>query len=57
MVHYTKDQVQVKVGEYDFNMAEETMDKVYTIKRIVIHENYNPHTDENDIAIIQLRFV
>ena len=53
--HFAIDEMKVKVGEYDFKKVGETNDKVYDIRRVVIHEAYNDTTYDNDIAIIQLR--
>ena len=33
----------------------ETADKIHTVKRIIVHEQYDSITYENDIAIIQLK--
>ena len=38
-------------------MEGETNDKVYSIKNIHVHEHYNEVTYENDIALIQIRYV
>ena len=34
--------VQVKVGEYNFDTVGETADKLHAVKRIVVHEHYDP---------------
>ena len=47
-------QIKVKVGEYNFNEAGETLDSTYALASMVYHENYNTKTYENDIAILKL---
>ena len=54
VVQYTPQEIQVKLGEYDFKKKGETKDKTFHIKSIKIHENWNDETYENDIAIIKL---
>ena len=54
VVQYTPQEIQVKLGEYDFKKKGETKDKIFHIKSIKIHENWNDETYENDIAIIKL---
>jgi secreted trypsin-like serine protease len=48
------DQIKVKVGEYNFNEAGETLDSTYALSSMVYHENYNTKTYENDIAVLKL---
>jgi len=48
------EQIKVKVGEYNFNEAGETLDATYALTSMKYHENYNTKTFENDIAILKL---
>lgn len=48
------DQIKVKVGEYNFNEAGETLDSTYTLASMKYHEGYSTKTYENDIAILKL---
>jgi hypothetical protein len=48
------DQIKVKVGEYNFNEAGETLDATYALASMKYHENYNTKTYENDIAILKV---
>ena len=42
------------MGEYDFNSVGETDEQTYNLAWMKMHENYNPKTFENDIAILKL---
>jgi hypothetical protein len=48
------DQIKVKVGEYNFNEAGETLDSTYSLAAMTYHESYNTKTYENDIAVLKL---
>ena len=48
------EQIKVKVGEYNFNEAGETLDSTYSMVSMVYHEGYNTKTYENDIAVLKL---
>jgi len=51
---FKQSDIQVKLGEYDFNQAGETEDQTFNVAQMKMHENYNDVTYENDIAIIKL---
>ena len=51
---FKQDQIKVKVGEYNFNEAGDTLDSTYALASMKYHENYNTKTFENDIAILKL---
>lgn len=45
----------VIVGEYDLSGDGENLKPVARpVKRMIIHRNYNAHTFENDIALLEL---
>ena len=48
------DQITIKLGEYDFNQNNETIDSSYRLVEMIPHENYDTKTFENDIAILKL---
>jgi hypothetical protein len=50
---FVLDQVQVRLGEYDFDQQGETGDQTYTLEYMRMHEAYNNKTFENDIAILK----
>ena len=51
---FKKEDILVKLGEYDFETEGETGDQTFTVLSMKNHENYNDVTFENDIAIIKL---
>jgi len=51
---FQKEQIQVKLGEYNFNEAGETGDQIFEVREMKLHERYDPVTFENDIAMIKL---
>ena len=51
---FQKNQIRVRLGEYDFNSVGETDEQTYNLAWMKMHENYNPKTFENDIAILKL---
>jgi len=51
---FKKEDILVKLGEYDFETEGETGDQTFTVQSMKNHENYNDVTFENDIAIIKL---
>ena len=51
---FKQDQIKVKVGEYNFNEAGDTLDSTYALASMKYHENYNTKTFENDIAVLKL---
>ena len=52
---YKPQEIQVKLGEYDFKKKGETRDKTFTISSIKLHERWNPDTMEHDIALLKLK--
>jgi len=51
---FTQDQISVRLGEYDFTTQGETGEQTYTLNWMKMHENYDPKTFENDIALLKL---
>ena len=51
---FSKEEILVKLGEYDFSQSGETGDETFSVTAMKLHENYNSVTYENDIAIIRL---
>lgn len=51
---FRKEEILVKLGEYDFSQSGETGDETFSVTAMKLHENYNSVTYENDIAIIRL---
>jgi len=51
---FTQDQISVRLGEYDFTTQGETGEQTYKLSWMKMHENYDPKTFENDIAILKL---
>jgi len=51
---FKKEDILVKLGEYDFEKEGETEDQTFSVLSMKNHENYNDVTYENDIAIIKL---
>ena len=54
VISFKMDQIKVKVGEYNFNEAGDTLDSTFNLASMKYHENYNTKTYENDIAILKL---
>ncbi|XP_023328399.1 apolipoprotein(a) isoform X2 [Eurytemora carolleeae] len=54
VVIFKTEEIQVKLGEYDFNAAGETQDQQYAVQSVIVHQQYNNATYENDIAILKL---
>ena len=52
--YITKEDILIKLGEYDFTQTGETGDESFTVADMKLHENYNEVTFENDIAMIRL---
>lgn len=44
----------MRLGEYDFSKSNETRFQDYAVAEIVVHENFEISTYDNDIAIIRL---
>ena len=51
---FSQSQISVRLGEYDFTTQGETGEQTYTLSGMKMHENYDPKTFENDIAILKL---
>ena len=51
---FKREDIMIKLGEYDFNEAGETGDATFSVAAMKLHENYNEVTYENDIAIMRL---
>jgi len=51
---FKREDILVKLGEYDFEKEGETQDQTFTVQSMKNHENYNDVTYENDIAIMKL---
>lgn len=51
---FKQSDIQVKLGEYDFTQAGETLDQTFNVAWMKNHENYNDVTYEHDIAMIRL---
>jgi len=51
---FKKEDILVKLGEYDFDKEGETGDQTFSVQSMKNHENYNDVSYENDIAIIKL---
>jgi len=51
---FKKEDILVKLGEYDFEQEGETGDQTFTVLSMKNHENYNDVTYEHDIAIMKL---
>ncbi|XP_044584591.1 proclotting enzyme-like isoform X2 [Cotesia glomerata] len=44
----------VRLGEYDFSRPDETRSMDFRVVDVKIHENFNPSSYENDIAILKI---
>lgn len=51
---FRQDQIRVRLGEYDFNSVGETDEQTFNLAWMKMHENYDPKTFENDIALLKL---
>ncbi|XP_075223331.1 venom protease-like [Lycorma delicatula] len=49
-----KDRVRARLGEYDFLKKDDAGSNDYEIANIIVHEDYDEPTHENDVAIIVL---
>ena len=45
---------KIRLGEHDFKTINETVTQTFNVSWIIVHENYNLTTQENDIALIKL---
>lgn len=47
--------IVVVVGDHDLDAGNETSySRTLTVKKITPHEKYNPDTNENDIAVLEI---
>lgn len=51
---YTKNDIVVRLGEYDFTINNETSYIDYRVSDIRLHPDYDHATHANDIALIRL---
>ena len=51
---FSQNQIRVRLGEYDFETEGETEAQTFNLQSMKMHEQYNPQTFENDIAILKL---
>lgn len=51
----TPQQIKVRLGEYNFDVPNETRFKDFDVETIHLHEEFNAATYENDIAILVLK--
>lgn len=49
-----KDRVRARLGEYDFKKKDDAGSNDYEIADIIVHEDYDEPTHENDLALIVL---
>jgi len=54
MEPFRREDVRVKLGEYNFNLVGETEDQIFSLDDVRMHEKYNNVTYENDIAVLKL---
>ena len=51
---FRKEDILVRLGEYDFSQTGETGDETFSVAAMKLHENYDSVSYENDIAVIRL---
>lgn len=52
---FQKEEIYVSLGEHDKNqISESSFTQHIAIDKIIMHENYDPNTVDNDIAVIRL---
>lgn len=51
---FRQSQIRVRLGEYDFENEGETEASTYDLASMKMHEQYDPQTFENDIAVLTL---
>ena len=44
----------VWVGEHQRSVIGDTAEKIHTIVKMILHENYNSSTHQNDIGIVRV---
>lgn len=50
-----KEEIVVRLGEYDFTTTNDTEFIDYRISDIIMHPNYSSATQRNDIALVKLK--
>ena len=50
---FERNEISLQMGEYDFEQEGETLSDTYHLESMTMHENYNPRTFENDIALLK----
>ncbi|XP_063709016.1 uncharacterized protein LOC134837564 [Culicoides brevitarsis] len=54
--HIYPEHIGVLVGDHDHSIGQETtFAALYLVQEIIKHENFNPQTDENDIALVKTK--
>ena len=41
LLRFKTEEIQVKLGEYDFNAAGETQDQQYAVQSVIVHQQGN----------------
>ncbi|RXG55453.1 Proclotting enzyme, partial [Armadillidium vulgare] len=54
VVQFTKNEIKVRLGEYNFDTPDENNPTDFGVEEIRSHVNYDSATQENDIAIIKI---
>ena len=52
--NHSNDPRRVKLGAHDYDNPNFDVEQIYEVEWIIIHEEYDLRTHENDIAIIKL---
>lgn len=53
MEHFTKDQVEITLGAHDITQRVSPA-RTFGVSEVIIHENYDPNSVDNDIALVKL---
>nr|XP_022912169.1 venom protease-like [Onthophagus taurus] len=54
-INIRKENIRVRLGEYDFLRRNETRSKDFLISSLITHEEFNSASFENDLAIVRLQ--